>query len=246
MNRSFAIVLGCLLLGGQTVNAGLSAPIPSGRISEDGKRILILRPYPATNMPSWTGYNEDQIRFPTNHDGTRIDIISDFPVSGIYSLPDRQLIHRIDWFSLSAEVRSTPDLVHIVRVNRFGDPWALKFYAEGVEIRSYILDDLLRHFRKWYFRPFTTWDWYYKWVDTVELSGATLNVKTVDRVVLRWNIGYSETYQFDLRTGQMLMANVICAGFLARCLVAAIALAALGSLIWSITRCAHRRKAMRT
>jgi hypothetical protein len=137
-------------------------------------------------MPVATGYTEHQIRFPTNRDGTKIEIIRDFPVSGVYSLPDRKLIHRIDWFSLSSEVLSSPDLTHIVRVNRFGDPWALKFYADGIETKSYKLEDFLIHFRHSCFRPFTSWDWHTMWVDDYELSGATLRVKTVDRVALRW------------------------------------------------------------
>lgn len=235
MNRTSAIVLSCLLLGVRCGIAGLSAPIPSGRISEDGKRILVLRPYPATNMPSETGYDEDQITFPTDRDGTRIDIIRDFPVSGLYSLPDKQLMHRIDWFSLSYEVLSSPDLVHIVRVNRFGDPWALKFYTDGIETKSYKLGDLLRHFRQSYFRPFTSWDWYVEWVDDYELSGTTLKVKTVDRVALRWKIGYFETYAFDLSTGRMLSANMAFGGLILRCLVIAFAFVASAKLIdWII------------
>lgn len=242
MNTYIAIHLSTLLLGVSSAIAGLSAPVPSGRISEDGKRILILRPYPATNMPSHTGYGEDQIKFPTNRDGTRIEITRDFPSSGIYTLPDRQLIHSIEWFSLSYEVLSSPDLAHIVRVNRFGDPWALKFYTDGIETKSYKLDDLLRHFRKWYFRPFTTWDWYNEWVSDYELSGTSLKVKTVERVALRWKIGYFETYRFDLATGQMLGSSVAYGGLMTRCLVFAFALMASVSLICWIARHIRRRK----
>jgi hypothetical protein len=242
MTRTSAIVLSCLLLGVRWGFAGISAPIPSGRISADGERILVLRPYPATNMPSDTGYAEEQITFPTNRDGTRIDIIRDFPVSGVYSLANKKLIHRIDWFSLSYEVLSSPDLAHIVRVNRFGKSWAVKFYADGIETKSYKLDDLLRHFRHSCFRPFTSWDWHTMWVDDYELSGTTLRVKTVDRVVLRWKIGYSEAYRFDLATGQMLGSNVAYGGLMTRCLLFASVLLMLVSLIGWMVRHIRRRK----
>lgn len=245
MNKCRAITIVCLLCGFFHAKALLSAPVPSGRVSDDGKRILVLRPYAATNMPDHAGYSETQIQYPTNQDGTQIDIIKDFPESGIYSLPDRKLIHAIDWFALRDNVVSSSDLFHIVRVNDLaesrGESWALVFYKDCVETKTYDLTELLKHFRHIFFRPFTSHDWHNKWVDLVELSGDILTVTTIEREILGYKIGYFEKYQFDISTGKMLSDTVSYGGLIIRVAVAGILFIVMGLLMTKTVKFFRRR-----
>jgi hypothetical protein len=111
------IALGC---GIGQLKAGISAPIPSARLSADESKILIIR-------HDGGGYAEEQVKRPALSNGETIDFLRLFSASGVYSWPERKLLYRIDWFCLDYELLASPDLAHLVRINPFGNDWALKF-----------------------------------------------------------------------------------------------------------------------
>ena len=98
------------------------------------------------------------------------------------------------------------------------------------------LDDLLKHFRGKFFRPYTSWDWHYEWINDFELSGTTLTVRTANREILGHQIGYSETYRFDISTGQMVNSPVKYGGLMARFVIFAIVLLVSGYLASWVTK----------
>ena len=178
------------------LRAGISAPIPFARISDDESRILVIRSGDAAS-------DHPNVTNPTLSDGEEIDFLALFPASGVYRWPDRDLIYEITWYCLDRELLASADLDHLARINRFGNEWALKFYSSGGETNTYTLDRLLTAFSSELFRQFATWDWHHPWHDTFELRGEKVVVSTVAREAGGFPIGYHETHTFDLATGSL-------------------------------------------
>lgn len=194
----------CCICG--NLRAGISAPIPFARLSDDESRILVVRSGEAAlNHPNV----RPNVRNPTLSNGTEIDFLSLFPTSGVYRWPDRSLIYEIDWYCLERELLASADLEHMARLNRFGSEWALKFYSSGHKTNTYTLDQLLTAFRSERFRPFATWDWHHPWHDEFDLAGEKVTLTTVKREVGGFSIGYHEVYTFDITTGTLIGTDVL-------------------------------------
>jgi hypothetical protein len=173
--------------------AGISAPVPFARISADETRIFVMRDGP--------GWSKRQVTYPKLSTGKLVDFLLDFPSSGVYTLGDRKLVYPIDWFSLDHEVIVSPDLAYVARLNRFDGSWALKFYADGLEVRSYTCDDLLTALSSKRFRPYATWDWHHPWHEDFNLQGRQVRLTTVDREFCGVPLRFHELYLFNIETG---------------------------------------------
>jgi hypothetical protein len=194
-----ALTLWCCAAG--HLQAGISAPIPSARLSADESRILVI-------THDGIGYSESQVSNPTLSNGKKIDFLSLFSASGVYSWPGKELIYEIEWFCLDYELLASADLNHLARMNRFGNEWALKFYSSGDETAAYTLDQLLTAFRSDLFRPFASWDWHHPWHEEFELVGEKVTLTTVGREIGGFPIGYCEIHTFDIATGSLIETDV--------------------------------------
>jgi len=174
-------------------SASISAPIPFARLSADETRIFVMRDGP--------GWSKTQVKFPKLSSGELVDFLRDYPSSGVYTLGDRELVYPIDWFSLDHEVIVSSDLGHVARLNRFDGSWALKFYANGSEVRTYTCDELLTALSNERFRPYSTSDWHHPWHEDFELQGLQVRLTTVDREVWGMPLRFHEQYRFNLETG---------------------------------------------
>ena len=183
------------------LQAGLSTPIPSARLSGDESRILVI-------THDRDGYSESQVSNPILSSGEEIDFLNLFPSSGVYSWPDKTLIYEIDWFCLERELLASADLDHLTRMNRFGNGWALKFYSSGNETATHTLNQLLTAFRSERFRPFATWDWYHPWHEEFILTGEKVTLTTVGREIAGFPVGYHEIHTFDIATGTLIETDV--------------------------------------
>lgn len=183
------------------LEAGLSAPIPFAKLSKDESRILVVR-------HGGKGFSESQVSNPRLTGGDEIDFLKEFPSSGVYRLPSRELVYEIDWFCLEHELVASADLEHIARINRFGGDWGLKFYANGKETSNFKIGQLSTAFSSERYRPFVTWDYFHPWHEGFELRGGQVVVKTVEREVAGFAIGYDEVHTFDLATGTLQHTEV--------------------------------------
>lgn len=174
--------------------AGWSGPYPFTRISQDETRILVMR--------NGSDYDEELKKI-TLSTGLEIDPFTKFPRSGVYSLDDGIQIYALNWYCLDSELLANDDLSHLCRLNRFGDDWALKFFAKGVETKSYTRNQLLTAFSKDHNFPFSTRDYYLRWHDKFQLVGGEVHLTTSDREVAGITIGYSELHRFSLATGEL-------------------------------------------
>jgi hypothetical protein len=190
-----------------TLRAGISAPIPFARLSDDESRVLVVRSGDAAS-------NHPNVRNPTLSNGEEIAFLSMFPTSGVYRWPDRSLIYEIDWFCLDHELLASSDLDHLARMNRFGNEWALKFYSSGDETATYTLHELLTAFGSERFRPFATWDWHHPWHEEFDLAGEKVTLTTVNREIGGIPIGYHEIHTFDIATGTLIGTDVLNVGFI--------------------------------
>gem|GEM_PF-6075656 len=204
--RSILITTILFCMTGNAI-AFTSAPVPFARLSADETKILVIRDGP--------GWGVDQVSYPRLSTGERVDFIRDFPNSGVYTLADRKLVYGIDWFSLDSEVIVTQDLSHIARLNRFGHHWALKFYTNGKETKTYTCGQLLKAFSSEQFLPETSSDWHYKWHADYLLRGQKVFLTTSDRIVLNVPIFYHEEYLFDITNGAIEKEDVLTTAFVA-------------------------------
>ncbi len=187
------------------LRAGISAPIPFARLSDDESRILVVRSGDAAS-------DHPNVSNPTLSNGEEIDFLSLFPASGVYGWPDRNSIYEINWYCLDRELLTSTNLDHLVRMNRFGNEWALKFYSYGDETNTYTLDQLLTAFRSEQFRPFASWDWHHPWHEEFALAGGNVTLTTVNREIGGFPIGFHEIHTFDIATGTLIGTDVRSSG----------------------------------
>jgi hypothetical protein len=201
MMKSLLLLISAIWCLGAPLHAGLSAPIPFAKLSQDESRILVVR-------NGGKGFSPSQVDNPRLTGGVEIDFLNDFPRSGVYRLPSRDLVYEIDWFCLEHELLASDDLDHIARLNRFGTDWALKFYSSGKETSTFKIEQLLTAFSSERFRPFSTWDYYHPWHEDLELRGGLVRVTTVEREVSGFELGYFEVHTFDPTTGMLKSTKV--------------------------------------
>ena len=204
------------------LTAGLSAPIPFIRLSEDESRILVMR------NGSWYDEKLEKIELSS---GEMLDPFEDFPSCGVYAVESKRLIYPLNWYCLDRELLTDSTLDYLCRINRFGGTWAVKFYSKGTQIRTYTRDELLTGFSSDGFLPFTTWDYFNRWHDNAELQGNTVLLSTSNRQLAGFPLGYSELHQFSLVTGDLQSTKIQNTGFIA--LLAALA-GALASLVMTV------------
>ena len=184
-----------------SLRAGISAPIPFARVSDDESRVLVVRYGDAAS-------DHPNVTNPALSNGEEIDFLSLFSESGVYSWPDKELIYGIDWYCLDRELLASPGLDHLVRMNRFGNEWALKFYSSGDEKNTFTLNQLLTAFESERFRPFATWDWHHPWHEEFDIADGKVILTTVEREIGGFPIGYDEIHTFDLASGALLETDV--------------------------------------
>jgi len=190
--------------------AGISAPSSSACLSPDGKHLLVM----VSPVADYEKLYPTKFSFP---DRRSIVLNETFSKSGVYDAATFAPLWQVDWFSLSYDLRFSPDFTDVVRLNRLGlkSTWALEFYHNDHLTNRYSCGELLTALKSPTFLPFKSWDWHYAWYDTLEVKGDRLFVSTAPRQIRllgrEINLGLQESYVFDLTTGAMINQTSISA-----------------------------------
>ncbi|MDF3128172.1 hypothetical protein P0Y35_03075 [Kiritimatiellaeota bacterium B1221] len=201
-----------LLLWLCPVWGGLSSgPRPWAEILKDEGRILVMLPLDEKLD------NEESLQF-TLPDGTNINLREIFSISGVYDLKTNTPLWTFDWGSAYKSDMVWSDdfsLMVIWSCKEFefkrGVPLGLNFLKEGKVLKFHSEDDLYLKFSKWYFLS-----------HKIQLGGANYMelITEGDQLIystprrgspspMGWrDIGYWETYTFDMNTGEMLSLEI--------------------------------------
>ena len=211
-----ALLVGLLFLKASVASAGLLGDPPSYVVaSPDGKYVLVmLGPEydPVLFDEGETQAELDEAKLP---DGRTINLREEFPESGLYRLESKELIWRTSFRVRPRSVAMSEDGQYWVFYHWFAfrNPectnWAVRFFGPKGLIKSYSGTDLIDY-------PFllqlTDRGHYWEWVD----RGGGDDLKWGDRGAndgndpeIRDGVFYlrtltSETYEFDVTTGNIL------------------------------------------
>jgi hypothetical protein len=145
-------------------HAGLSGPPPSYfQLTADGKHMLVM----LSTVPVVDDFGNSC----TLPDGQKVRLRDEFPSGGLYKLGSTKPVWKADWYEERGQVALSADGGYAVRINRFGDgtyvsggalSWGLKFYEQGVEIKTHDVTDLIDYPS---LMEFTSADWHFLWFD---------------------------------------------------------------------------------
>ena len=197
----------CLLFWGVVLPtdafAGLSAPQSTFAISADGKRILVI-------LSTLIEYDKNSSA--TLPDGRLINLHDTFAKSGAYDANTLEPIWQVDWYSFNWDILWSDDFRHVVRLNEKGidSDWAIAFYDNGKEIKSYDCGTLLTQMKDYSYFEFTSGNWHTVWYSNYELSAdhSRFLLSTAKRQKRFYgkkiDLGFQEFYEFDLATNTIV------------------------------------------
>ena len=192
--------------------AGLSAgPRTWTAISEDNSRILVNLSAATVEVPA----DRNTVSLP---DGRKLTIKEQFSTSGVYSLPNLELLWSFPWKSTyKSDIAWSPDFSRLAvwYIKDFElkkeNPWGLHILHEERSVKFYEEDELYLRFSKWYYfaHKIQVGGPDYSTLDVLD-DKLTLNTaRRGSPSPLGWrDIGYWETYTFDLETGRILSVKI--------------------------------------
>ncbi len=192
---TFAFGLGCEMP--RMARGGLSGPpqsyvVPTG----DGTHMLV--------MLSATPIADDKGADCTLPDGRQVNLRETFPTSGLYKIGSTEPVWKAAWYGEKRLTRISADGRFALYINRFGGGgwgegvkprWGIKFYDNGVEIKTYDVVELVDYPS---LMEFTSADWHCLWIDT-----SVYDAQIEDRLFML-KTSTRETYRFDISTGKIV------------------------------------------
>lgn len=159
-----------------------------------------LEPPPIVNLP----------------DGTSLPLRGTFARSGLYDVATLSAFWTTLDYWEAWEVRWSPNLDHIVRLNEYGfrSITGVEFFDRNGYVRSYACSELMTGLRFDLCVPFTSANWHDVWYGDYDLdpSGRFVELSTVRRrghfFAHTIDLGRQEFYKFDLATGNIVEQRV--------------------------------------
>ena len=188
-----AVFMAIVCLAASQAEAGGSRPPPSYAVpTTDGQHLFV--------MLSDTLLDEDEGNECMLPNGQQVKLRERFYSSGLYKIGSTLPIWTVNWYGEEWTVRLSQEGRYATRVNLYGGdgrfkPWAVKFYDQGEETKSYDVKELVDYPS---LMEFTTWDYHFLWIDDIIYDGE------VDDQSIVLETTTHETYQFDFATGEII------------------------------------------
>ena len=210
-----------VLLGSPFYGFGMLGPETDSflLLSADRSKALVMS-RPARSRRS----GDDAGRWQALPNGRKVDLYTQFPSNGVYRLPDLAPVYFLDWFADSNWFALSPNLEGIAKFNIYATignltnaaapkPKAIRFFNQGVEVRSYLASELVENPVGGTIPPRDDYSiGYWAWLDSFGLlKGDRLEVKTVPRGLFLFGrelvICRGNRLVFDLHSGELLSAE---------------------------------------
>ena len=192
--------------------AGLSSgPFTWTALSQEDNRILVNLRVAGDTIPA----DEKTVSLP---DGRILVIKEHFPTSGVYSLPNLELLWSFPWKSTyETDMAWSPDFSRMAVWYskdfelKKENPWGLHILHEDRSVKFYAEEELYLRFSKWYHfaHKSTLGGPDYTTLDVVEDKFILNTARRGSPSPFGWrDIGYWETYTFDFETGNILSSEI--------------------------------------
>lgn len=194
-----------------TLAAKLTQYPPFCVLSDDGSKVLVIQGWDRgwgrmaleQDGDPYEWCPKEIREVPLGPSGT-VDLLRDFPSSGVYTLPDRTQVYPLHAVCLEENLLASPDLSPLALLNHTGETEALVFLENGKVIRTYKIKDLLLAFSDYKYRRLVTGGWYYPWHDDFRRVGRdSVELTTTKRTFWNVPLGYYEKHRFDLKSARL-------------------------------------------